>query len=157
MMQFTVPQFIEVEDKIIGPITVRQFIIMLVTALLIALGYKIFDFSLFVASALFFFTVGTTFAFVKINGAPFHFFVLNLIETLKKPRLRIWYKDDTLRVGVEFDTLPASSPAVIANRKYSQSRLNELSLIVDTQGSYQGEDSNDVVLELHKDIPADFS
>jgi hypothetical protein len=157
MLQFTVPQFIDVEDKIIGPITVRQFIIMLVTALLIALAYRVFDFTLFIVLGLFFFAVGSTFAFVKINGAPFHFFVLNLVETLKKPRLRIWYKDDTLRTGVEFDSLPTLSPVVASNRQYSQSRLNELSLIVDTQGSYQGESSDDVVIELRKDIPADFS
>ncbi|KKS92044.1 MAG: hypothetical protein UV69_C0039G0006, partial [Parcubacteria group bacterium GW2011_GWE2_43_12] len=30
MQQFVVPQFIDVEDKIIGPITVRQFIIIMV-------------------------------------------------------------------------------------------------------------------------------
>ena len=30
MQMFTVPQFIDVEDKIIGPITTRQFIICLV-------------------------------------------------------------------------------------------------------------------------------
>lgn len=157
MLQFTVPQFIDVEDKIIGPITVRQFVIELVTALLIALSYRLFDFALFIVMALFLFTVGTTFAFVKINGAPFHYFVLNLIETFKKPGLRIWYKDDTLRTGVEFDTLPILAPMVASNRHYSQSRLNELSLIVDTQGSYQGESSDDVVVDLHKDMPADFS
>lgn len=157
MLQFTVPQFIEVEDKIIGPITVRQFIILLVTALLIALSYKLFDFTLFIVLGLFLFTIGTTFAFVKINGAPFHFFVLNLIETFKKPRLRIWYKDDTLVAGIEFDNLPASGPFVASKRQYSQSRLNELSLIVDTQGSYQGESSDDVVIKLHKDNPTDFS
>jgi hypothetical protein len=157
MQQFTVPQFIEVEDKIIGPITIRQFIIMLVTALFIALFYKIFDFTLFIVSGLFTFSIGTIFAFVKIHGAPFHFFVLNFIETLKKPRLRVWYKDDTLSVGVEFDIKPTLAPVTETERRYTQSRLNELSLIVDTQGSYQGESSDNVVIELHKNIPDDFS
>ncbi len=157
MMQFTVPQFIDVEDKIFGPITVRQFVIMLVTALLIAVFYRIFDFSLFVVLGLLFFAIGSTFAFVKINGAAFHFFVLNLVQTLKKPGLRIWHKDDTLSTALEFDTVSALGPAPSAARQYSVSRLNELSLIVDTQGSYQGESSDDVVIELHKDIPQDFS
>jgi len=157
MMQFTVPQFIDVEDKIFGPITVRQFIIMLVTALLIAVCYRVFDFSLFIVLGLFLFTVGTVFAFVKINGSAFHFFLLNLIQTLKKPGLRVWRKDDTLSVGVEFDVMPAQSTPSPMERQYSLSRLNELSLIVDTQGSYQGETSDDVVIKLHKDIPNDFS
>lgn len=155
MMQFTVPQFIDVEDKIFGPITVRQFVIMLVTALLIALSYRLFDFSLFVVLGLLFFTIGTTFAFVKINGTPFHFFLLNLIQTFKKPRLRIWHKDDTL-ITVEFDTEPAAVPVQAVDRHYTASRLNELSLIVDTQGSYQGETSDDVVIQVRKNIPSDF-
>ncbi len=156
MMQFTVPQFIDVEDKIIGPITVRQFVIMLVTALLIAVGYRIFDFALFIVVGLALFAVGTTFAFVKINGAAFHFFLLNLIQTLKKPRLRVWCKDDTLSIGLEFDSMAAPEAAIPSGRQYSQSRLNELSLIVDTQGSYQGESSDDVVVQLRKEIPSDF-
>lgn len=156
-MQFTVPQFIDVEDKIFGPITVRQFVIELVTALLIAVCYRLFDFSLFIVLGLLLFTIGTTFAFVKINGAPFHFFVLNLVQTLKKPGLRVWRKDDTLSIGLEFDTVSAPAAAAASNRQYSVSRLNELSLIVDTQGSYQGESSDDVVIQLHKDVPPDFS
>jgi len=156
MMQFTVPQFIDVEDKIFGPITVRQFVIELITALLIAVCYRVFAFALFIVAALVLFTIGTTFAFVKINGAAFHFFLLNLIQTLKKPRLRVWRKDDTLSIGLEFDTMPTPAAAVPSGRQYSQSRLNELSLIVDTQGSYQGEATDDVVIELHKKIPSDF-
>ena len=157
MMQFTIPQFIDVEDKIFGPITVRQFIIELVTALLIALCYRLFDFSLFIVLGLFLFTIGTTFAFVKINGAAFHFFVLNLIQTFKKPRLRIWYKDDTLVTGVEFENAPVLSALPPTGRQYSDSRLNELALIVDTQGLYQGETDEDVVIKVRQDIPSDFS
>ena len=90
MQQFTVPQFIDVEDKIIGSITARQFIIMLAAFILIAIFYKIFDFSLFVvASTLVIFICGAL-SFVKINGRPFHFFVLNLIQTLKRPNVRVW-------------------------------------------------------------------
>jgi hypothetical protein len=157
MLQFTVPQFIDVEDKIFGPITVRQFIIMLVTALLIAVCYKIFDFSLFVTTGLLFFALGSILAFVRINGAAFHFFVLNLIQTFKKPRLRTWYKDDTLTVGLEFDTKLTQAPRPADDRQYSTSRLNELALIVDTQGLYQGETSDDVIIEVNKDKPNNFS
>ncbi len=47
MAQYVVPQFITVEDKILGPITVRQFLILLVDTGLMFIFYKIFDFSLF--------------------------------------------------------------------------------------------------------------
>ena len=47
MQQFVVPQFIEVEDKILGPITVRQFLIMLIAGILIFIVYRFADTALF--------------------------------------------------------------------------------------------------------------
>ena len=42
--QFTVPQFIDAEDKIIGPITGRQFIIMMVVIIVDIILYSILPF-----------------------------------------------------------------------------------------------------------------
>ena len=90
MKQATVPQFIDVENKIVGPITVRQFIIMTICGLIMFMEYKFSDMILFILLALPTFGAFGTLAFLKINGMPFHFFILNLIQTTKKPRLRIW-------------------------------------------------------------------
>ena len=40
-MQFSVPQFTEVEDKIIGPLTLRQFLILLVGAVIIFILFSV--------------------------------------------------------------------------------------------------------------------
>jgi len=138
-----VPQFIDVEDKIIGPITAWQFIIMLVGSIIIAIFYKIFDFALFVASGLLILAVTGIIAFLKINGRPFHYFILNLIQTLKKPRLRIWYYNiaSASDYGVEESRLLAAKKQA-PGKHYTSSRLAELSLIVDTKGAYQGEGDN---------------
>ena len=47
MNQFVVPQFIDVEDKIIGPITTRQFIIMLAAILMDFVAFKLLTFIFF--------------------------------------------------------------------------------------------------------------
>ena len=78
MQQFTIPQFIDVEDKIFGPITVRQFVIMLACLLLSALAYKLTDFALFLTETILFFAAGGTVAFLRVNGRPFHYFILNI-------------------------------------------------------------------------------
>lgn len=142
MQQFVVPQFIDVEDKVIGPITTRQFIIMLAGFLIIAIFYKIFDFSLFVVSGLIVFTISGIFAFLKINGRPFHFFVLNLLQTLKRTRLRVWQH---LMIGDNYGVEESYSMPTVnlaQDKRYTTSRLAELSLIVDTKGAYQGEENN---------------
>ncbi|MCG2695605.1 PrgI family protein [Candidatus Parcubacteria bacterium] len=144
MQQFTVPQFIDVEDKIIGPVTTRQFIILLFGAMLIFICYKIFDFSAFLTFGLLIFGISGTIAFAKINGRPFHFFVLNFLQTLKRPNLRVWnHNIGSLALGMEEDAVPAAknerAPLI---KHYTTSRLAELALIADTRGIYRGEENN---------------
>lgn len=148
MQQFTVPQFIDVEDKIIGPITARQFIILLIGFMIIVINYKIFDFSLFVVSSLMIFAISGIFSFAKINGRPFHYFVLNLMQTFKKPNLRVWNPVNKIHQDIEYDknkNVIDQNIGVIRKIKPSSSHLNELSLIVDTQGAYKGEKKDDEV------------
>ena len=145
MQQFTVPQFIDVEDKIIGPITARQFVIMLGSFLLMGLFYRLFNFSFFLLFSIILFIISITFSFVKINGQPFHFFVLNFIQTTRRPDLRVWnnkIKGDELSIEND-DTIQSEVVKVRDYRSMTTSRLAELSLIVDTKGAYGGEaDSN---------------
>ncbi|MDP2708492.1 MAG: PrgI family protein [bacterium] len=144
MQQFVVPQFIDVEDKIIGPVTTRQFVIMLAGCLVTAIFYKIFDFSFFVFSGLLTLVISGIFSFLKINGRPFHFFVLNLIQTLKRPRLRVWFLGlaaSAADYGAEKSNFtPPARPT--PEKHYTASRLAELSLVVDTKGAYRGEDKD---------------
>ncbi|MBU0897701.1 MAG: PrgI family protein [Patescibacteria group bacterium] len=141
MQQFTIPQFIDVEDKIIGPITTRQFVILLAGAVLIAIFYKIFDFSLFIVATILVFIISSLFSFVKINGRPFHFFILNITQTLKRPGVRVWnHIINKVKTDYEIEEKPHIKQSVIpSTRRYSVSRLAELSLIVDTKGAYKGE------------------
>ena len=132
MQQFTVPQFIDVENKIIGPLTTRQFLIILAAAILGGISYRIFDFSLFLTISIILLIIAALFSFVKINGRPFHFFVLNLMQTIRRPRMRIWNKIPGAPLA-DFDpqiTNKEEKPPV--KELYKKSHLAELSLIVDT-------------------------
>ena len=139
MQQFTVPQFIDVEDKVIGPITVRQFIIILFSAGLIALSYKLFYFNTFLVITIIVSFITVVVAFVKVNGVHFHLFLANFFITLFRSNIRVWnnafgkehLKIETEKVVVQEDELPPP-------KHYTGSRLTELPLIVDTQGVFRG-------------------
>lgn len=144
MQQFTVPQFIDVEDKIIGPITVRQFLILFAAGLLAMVFYKIFDFSLFIVTFLLEAGMAAVLAFVRINGMPFHFFLLNIVETWRKPSLRVW-QPGQIKEFIYNDpkAKPESAPAQARTPKFvSESHLSELALTVDTRGQYRGPKQN---------------
>ena len=150
MQQFVVPQFIDVEDKIIGPITTRQFIVMLSGFLIMAVAYKLFDFSLFVTFSLLVFAVSGMFAFLKINGRPFHYFVLNLFQTLKKPKLRVWH-NRLIVIEADYGSKENNifkAAADVPEKHYTTSRLAELSLMVDTKGAYRAESDQSSVGEI---------
>lgn len=141
MQQFVIPQFIDVEDKIIGFITVRQFIILLVGMFLVFITYKLADFALFVVLGLILLLTTIMLAFVRVNGQPFHFFLMNFFQTLRRPRLQIWYKiPHAMNVNEKKKNVVKTSPPPVKPKpKISTSRLSELSLVVDTGGMYEGE------------------
>lgn len=142
MSQFTVPQFIDVEDKILGPLTVRQFVLLLVTFGIDFLAYKLVDFTLFLAIGIPVFALGFTLSFIKVNGQPFHFYLLNLLQFSRKPRLRVWDKtmiDAELREFV-FEKPPPPIEQKPRKETLTNARLSEVSLIVNTGGVYRPED-----------------
>jgi len=138
MQQFTVPQFIDVENKIFGPITTRQFLIFLSAAIIIAISYKAFDFSLFLFVSIISFIIAVVFAFVKINGRPFHLFLLNLIQTIRRPSLRVWNNRLVINEMTEKAPLIKAEEKTAPKEYYKESRLAEIALVVDTKGRYKG-------------------
>jgi len=139
--QFIVPQFIDAEDKIIGPVTGRQFIIMLIVVLLDAMLYKLLTFTSFLLTGIPLFALGIIVAFAKVNGVPFHYFMLNLLQTLRRPRLRVWDKQKTIEeLRTWIRQKPEEVPLPELRKAPPQgSRLHELSLVVDTGGVYKPE------------------
>ena len=138
-MQFAVPQFIEVESKVIGPISVRQFIILLVTAGVIFIWYELFSLAIFILPGLLTLGIGVTFAFVKINSQPFHTFILTMVQTFKRPRLSVWHHQSMVPTVVATHSKRKKSdrnPPPAAKGDLTDSRLAELSLIVDSGGKY---------------------
>lgn len=99
-MQFQVPQNIDLEDKIVGPLTMTQFVYVLGGGLI---DYLLFQslaqqsFALFLFLAIPITLVALAFAFLKIQEQPLtHFFTAWLIY-LSKPKKRIWKRDSSFQ------------------------------------------------------------
>ena len=140
--QFTVPQFIEVEDKILGPLSARQFLILLFGALTDVALYKMVPFIWFLAIGIPILCLSGVIALTRINGMPFHFFILNLVQSFKKPKLRVWDKglsDADIRAYLSTKEAPPPPPPP-RKAPISTSRLQELALVVNTGGVYRPEE-----------------
>ncbi len=138
MQQFVVPQFIDVEAKILGPLTVRQFLIFLFGFGLIFIVFKLASFWMAAIEGVLIFALTGTFAFLKINGRPFHYFLLNMVQTLRRPALKVWFKDIEMR-NIKKEIKKAPPKTFTPKKQLSATRLTELSLVVDTGGAYREE------------------
>jgi hypothetical protein len=90
-MQHKVPQFIEVEDKIFGPFTLKQFSYLAGGFGLCIILWRTFSESSFLILILAP-VIGLTLAltFLKPNGKPFIFLVQNFLTFLIKPKKLFW-------------------------------------------------------------------
>ena len=93
-MRFEVPQFIEIEDKVVGPLTFKQFVyivgggglaFVLFAFLPKAVGIPLAGVVVLLAVAL---------AFYKVNNKPFVFFIENFFKYVISGKLYIWKKEE---------------------------------------------------------------
>jgi len=134
-MQFQVPQFIEIEDKIFGPLTLRQFIFLAggvgaSVALWFYLPYKILSI-LFIIPLLAF---SLALTFYKINNRPFIDAVASAFYFYIGGKLYIWKKEEKKpEARVQDQTQKAKS--LLGVPKISDSKLKDLTWSLDIKES----------------------
>jgi len=89
-MQYQVPQFIDTEDKIAGPFTIRQFIYICVTAAGIFVLYFFFQSFLFIVFALVLAAAGISLGFIKVNGQKLSKLAVLGFFFYWNPQLYLW-------------------------------------------------------------------
>ncbi|MCX6797248.1 MAG: PrgI family protein [Candidatus Doudnabacteria bacterium] len=140
-MQFSVPQFTDVEDKIIGPLTIKQFGILFGAGVLVFLGFsaggKNIVFGIFLLVIIGLPALGL--AFVKINGRPLYNSFSYIFKFLTSPKLLVFHKEISQRGGnVSLKTVETHSKTVNVGEgdkeaKSPQQRLLEVQAILQKQ------------------------
>lgn len=91
-MQFQVPQFLEVEDKLFGFLTLKQFLFVAGGAALAYIAYTYLPGWISSPLVVVFVPLGLALAFLKVNAKPFIFFIEAFLRYVFSPRLYIWKK-----------------------------------------------------------------
>lgn len=134
-MRFQVPQFIEVEDKIIGPLTISQFVFLaggigffVAMWLILPLWAAIL---LGGPVALF----GAALAFYKINDRPFIFALQHGLEYTMKDKLYLWDKARTEQKKKEPELLEAKNDPAKFVPAATASKIKDLAWSLDIKES----------------------
>ena len=141
-MRFEVPQFIEVEDKIFGPFTWRQFIYLMggggiAGVLFITAPTFVFLFFGLPVGAL-----AVLLAFYPVNNRPFSIYLESVLRYMSGTKLYLWRKQNyNVYSGARGDTTTVTDsasaavahnmhiPTVTKNRLHTLSRNLELTAI----------------------------
>ncbi len=91
-MQFQVPQFIESEDKIIGPLTIKQFGYLLIGGSLSFVTFFFLNPIPWVIFTVVTMTIFSVFTFMTVNGRPLSTVAFAAFAYYWKPKMYIWKK-----------------------------------------------------------------
>lgn len=123
-MRFSVPQFIDVEDKIFGPLTFRQFVYLAGGA---GLCYLVLHFlptivALFLDIPLA--GLALALAFYKVNNKPFLDLIESALNFFLRDKLYIWRKEKEAKKAAAAKAEPVRTRAIPI---LSQSKLHDIS------------------------------
>lgn len=94
-MRFRVPQFIETEEKIVGPFTLKQFLWVggagALILIILQLGLNTF-LAMFIAVIIL--ALGGAMAFLKIDGEPMPFYLLRALTFMTGSKRYYFKKKD---------------------------------------------------------------
>lgn len=132
-MQYTVPKFIEVEDKVIGPLTLKQFAFL-------ATGIGIFVILAYMVSVVLAVLIGLpllaifgAFAFYKPYGRPFSAYFSSILQFFVQPRFYLFKRiPQALKSETKLKKKPAKKEP--AQKKVALSKLRDLAWTLDIGG-----------------------
>jgi len=130
-MRFQVPQFIEVEDKVFGPFTVKQFIYLAGTGGLVVILYTFLPLFLTILFGTPIIALGLALAFYKVNNRPFAYLLEALFNYMLNAKLYLWKKEPKKKKGVD-KPKPVSALEVPT---LSQGKLKDLAWTLDVKES----------------------
>ncbi|OGI14637.1 MAG: hypothetical protein A2878_00130 [Candidatus Moranbacteria bacterium RIFCSPHIGHO2_01_FULL_54_31] len=133
---FSVPQFIDVEDKIAGPLTWRQLLWMIGMGAALLVFFNTFDNALFIIIAVPTVLLFVAFAFYRPNGFPLTTFVFHAILFIFRPKISVWERPISVQPVAkaperQTETIPTS-------KQIDAEKLKELARILDSQGGRGG-------------------
>ncbi len=133
-MRYQVPQFIEFDSKIIGPLTFKQFIYILGGIGGTYIIYKIFGIFPGILLMLVLWALAGSLAFVKVNNKSFVDVLAAGFSYMTRSKLYIWKKIDKPVTAEEQVQKTDTADSFLAP-SLSQSRLKDLAWSLDVNKS----------------------
>lgn len=135
-MLFNIPQFIDVEDKVAGPLTAKQIFWLVGMGAVLFLVWTIFDITAFLALTVPIIIIFSIFAFYRPYNQSFLTFVINSVMFLFRPKLFVWDRPGMIR---ETKVNVSSQENLTKNnqKRLTIEEIHAIAQVVDRKGKYR--------------------
>lgn len=127
-MQFEVPQFIEIEDKIFGPLTWRQFLYVGGGGAMAVVLFFMAPFYIFILIGLPVGVLAGALAFFPINNRPFSYFLEAMYNYTRKQKLYLWRQQRDIVHKQSFTPHTSIRNPILTNTLINPTKKNIASL-----------------------------
>lgn len=144
-MQFRVPQNIDLEDKIVGPLTLIQFIYVLSGGLVDYILFQAIGGShigIFLVLAIPIILVALALAFLKIQDQPLLHFIQAGIIYLQRPKIRFWKREGYVQPVIFSPEKTNVQAQPVAAKKIERTDLERLAYVLDTRPQSTASEEN---------------
>lgn len=132
-MLFNVPQFIDIEDKIVGPLTAKQLGWIALGGVIILVLFNYLDNEALILAAIIVAIVFGSLAFYRPYNQPLIKFIFSSIIFIFRPKVYIWKRfSDSIKKAVKAQKKETPFP----EKKKNYKRIEDISGIVDKIKKY---------------------
>ena len=129
-MQYAVPQFVGIEDRIIGSLTGKQILYLIIGGGTLLIFFTFFDLVFFALVAILIIPTTVVFAFYKPSGRTVATYLLITFNHLTIPHTYIWQRELKVIKFKRSQKKRAGGRAMKEN--VSHNKLRELAWVLDT-------------------------
>jgi hypothetical protein len=135
-MQFSVPQFTDVEDRIVAGLTFRQFGIVFGAGVVVFVFFTLTkSVAVTIASAIIIGIPAIIVAFGKVNGRPIYTGFGNLLRFAIGPKLYVFHKEAQALDEKQIRDIKAEQPLAPIDNKSAVVRIKKLNYLLQQQAS----------------------
>ena len=139
-MRFQVPQFIDIEDKIFGPLTIKQFIYIAGGAGLCFILFRFLPLILTIPLGVIVLGMSFALAFYQINNKPLIYIIQSAFGYYVSSKLYLWKRKDKSPEKAAKEGLKETNLPPIYVPKLSQSKLHDLTWSLDIKENLNSEE-----------------
>lgn len=129
---YNVPQFIDTEDKIVGPLTAKQLGWLSGAGVILLILWNLLDFVSFLIAGFLTLALFSAFAFYRPNGQTFLKFVISMVFFGTRPKIYVWKRDNQSKLTLKKTAVKKiESGENIRKKALNQAKVQEISSLLD--------------------------